>query len=82
MAILFGVKFGGRYRCYPELHNEKPAQLEVSWTVDDLGGPIVIFWQFYLSQINEDKVTTFGVGVLQWNLVKTLVRSKGTNRDP
>lgn len=64
MGVGVGVELGGRDGGHAELHDQKPAELEISRSVGDVRGEVVVGGQVDARHVDEDEIATFGVGVL------------------
>ena len=62
--ILLCIEFCWRDGSNSQLHDQKPSEFEVTWTVRDLRREVVIVRQFDASEVREDEVAAFGFRIL------------------
>lgn len=64
-GIRVRVKLSGRDRSHTNLMDQEPAELEVTRTVGNVLGELVVFRELDGRHVRENEVATFRVGVLK-----------------
>lgn len=64
MGVGLGVELRGRDGGHAKLHDQKPAEPEISWSVGYMRGEVVVRGQLNARHVDEHEVAAFGLGVL------------------
>lgn len=70
MGILVGIELRRRDGRNPELHDQKPAQFEISRPLAHLLGPLVALRQLDLGEVGEHEVASLGLRIGEAELVE------------
>ena len=64
MRVLRGIELRGRDGRHAQLHDQEPAELEITRAVGHVRGKVVVRGEDDFGEVGEDEVAAFGVGVL------------------
>ena len=66
MRVFGSEKFSWWDSCYADFFDKEPGKLKIAWSFGHVRWESVVIRELDLGHVNEDEVTAFRVGVLEW----------------
>lgn len=73
MRVFGCEKFSRWDSCYADFFDKEPGKLEVARSFGHMRREFVVIWELDLGHVDEDEVTAFRVGVLEWVSITKLM---------